>query len=346
MKKIKQILSITMCIITCCGLFGCSGNSAQTKVNPEDFRVTAYLVCGDGVDINSFDSTHAGQITDFILFGCATFDESGNLNVSEHIKQWIDMLRNACSDKTRIHLNILGPGSQSTSSDWNEQMADLAQRHTTAFESGVLEQNIKSALEQYQLDGVFFDYEFTIKNKYWKAYNNFIVSLDECLGNDYKIGMALASWDLGQNKKARQATDFITLMSYDLWDENGNHSTTSIARDDIKKARKAGYDMSKVDLGIPFYARPTTREGYWYSYKDYYTNVDDMGLFTDEGNTGLVFSFNTPDVVKEKTDLAIKEGMGGVMVWHYACDVPADNGESLFNAISQSKQQAIDNISE
>ncbi len=331
-----------MCIITCGGLFGCANQSDDTDVNPADFRVTAYLVCNQDVDINSFDTTHAQQITDFIIFGCATFDEQGQVSIASQTGAWVDKLRSVCHPNTRIHLNILGPGSQSSSSDWNEQMADLAQRHTNSFQTGVLEENIKAVLQEYQLDGVFFDYEFTIAKKHWKAYNNFIVSLDNVLGDDYKIGVALASWDMGQNKKAREATDFLTLMSYDLWDKNGNHATTDIAVDDIKKARKAGYDMSKVDLGIPFYARPTTREPYWYSYKDHYTAVDSSGLFVDEGNTGLTFSFNTAKVVKEKTDLAISKGLGGVMVWHYACDVPADNDQSLFNAISEAKQQAID----
>ena len=31
-------------------------------------------------------------------------------------------------------------------------------------------------------------------------------------------------------------------------------------------------------------------------------------------------------------------GLGGVMIWHYACDVPADNDASLFNAVAKAKQ--------
>lgn len=342
MKKFKQLLSVLLCVITCGSLFGCASGSADAEVNPKDFRVTAYVVCNEDVDINSFDVTHAKQITDFIIFGCATFDEQGNLNMGKQTQQWVDKLRSVCNPDARIHLNVLGPGSQTTSSDWNEQMADLSQRHTNAFKSGVLEENIKSALEQYKFDGVFFDYEYPLEKKPWKAFNKFIVSLNKCLGDDYKIGMALAAWNLGQNARARGATDFITLMSYDLWDENGNHATLEIAKNNILSAREAGYDMSKVDLGLPFYARPTDHGAYWYDYKGYYDNLDENGLFVDEGNTGLTFSFNTADVIKEKTDLAIEEGMGGVMIWHYACDVPADNDQSLFNAISEAKQSAID----
>lgn len=348
MKKLKALLSVLICVATCLGLVACGQNNAQnTAASPDDFRVTAYLVCNADTDITTFDASHVSQVTDLIIFGCATFDEGGNVSVGDHADKWINMLKAHCGDSTNIHLNLHGPSSQSSSSDWAEQMSDQAQRHTNAFKSGVLENNIKATLQKYQLDGVFFDYEFTIEKKHWRAYNSFIVSLDEILGDDYKIGMALATWDMGQNAKAKNATDIVALMSYDLWDENSNHATTQIALDDIKKACKEGYDLSKVDLGIPFYARPTTREGYWYAYKDYYTRVDSNGLFTDKdensNGTGLVFSFNTPQVVKEKTDLAIKQGLGGVMVWHYACDVPSDNDKSLFNAIGDAKQSAIDN---
>ena len=34
-------------------------------------------------------------------------------------------------------------------------------------------------------------------------------------------------------------------------------------------------------------------------------------------------------------------GVGGMMVWHYSCDVPAGNEKSLFGAIETAKQNAV-----
>ena len=89
-----------------------------------------------------------------------------------------------------------------------------------------------------------------------------------------------------------------------------------------------------------FAARPTTEDAYWYDYKDYYDKIDGDGLVTDE-NTGLIAAFNTPEVIYQKTQWAIKTGYGGVMVWNYGNDVPADNEASLFNQIAQAKTDAL-----
>jgi GH18 family chitinase len=250
-------------------------------------------------------------------------------------------MRNLITNQN-FYLNILGPGSQTDSDDWTEQMHDLANRHTSAFESGNLENSIKTVLSTYGFDGIVFDYEFPLRSKDWKAYDNFIISLDNVLGDDYKIGMSLAVWNTNQSKAAMNATDFFEVMSYDLWDDDGYHATYDIAVDDIEKLVKKGYDKAKLDLGVPFYARPTTKEAFWANYKDFSDRLSDDGLVYDE-DSGYNLSFNTYDMIREKTEYALNNGIGGMMVWHYACDVPADDENSLFGAIDSAKQQAIEN---
>lgn len=308
---------------------------SQTRVAAEDFRITAYVVANTVHD--EMDFSHFSQVTDFILFGVATFNEDGEVILTEDAAEKISILRNEIDkyENKRFYLSMLGPGSQTDSSDWNEQMADQAQRHTNAFASGKLEKNILTVLGQYGFDGVFFDYEYPLEEQAWDAYNNFIVSLDECLTDAYRIGIAVGAWNLGQNKQAQKATDLVVLMSYDTWAEDGTHAPVDHAINDLKTCRFAGYDMAKVDLGLPFYGRPTNHDAYWYAYKDYCDRMDENGLVTDTGNTELVFSFNTCEVIKEKTALARKVNAGGVMVWHYACDTPSGSGNSLFDAAAE-----------
>lgn len=57
--------------------------------------------------------------------------------------------------------------------------------------------------------------------------------------------------------------------------------------------------------------------------------------------TGLTFSFNNYDTVYEKTQWAVEKGLGGVMIWHYACDVPAENESSLFNAVTAAEERQV-----
>ena len=339
----KKIFAIILCLCISAALFSaCSKKADSTPVDPADFRVTAYMVGDRFLDKDSIDYSHFSQVTDFILFGVATFDEAGNIALSDIFNTALENIRSAMKTdgSQRLYLNLLGPGNQSDSSDWYDQMADQAQRHNNAFESGNLENNIKNVLIEYGFDGVFFDYEFPIKNKYWKVYNEFIVSLDKVLGDDFKIGITLVDWDAKQSKAAMEATDLVELMSYDNWNGDGYHSTLELAKHDVEKILKKGYDKSKIDLGVPFYARPTTHEAYWYEYKSYYNMLDENGLYDDSAETGLTFSFNDYDLIKEKTDYALEEGLGGIMMWHYTCDTPADNELSLFNAIEQSIEEA------
>lgn len=348
MKCIRRFISVLLCVILVAScFFGCSKKVESTPVNPENFRVTAYVVA-DRLD-ETFDASNLSRVTDIILFGNATFDEQGNITLTDGFENELAFLRSFMTGQN-LYLNILGPSAQTESDDWNEQMHDLADRHTAAFEAKVtskgadfetqiLENNIKSVLEKYGFDGVVFDYEFPLRSKDWKAFDKFIVSLDGVLGDDYKIGMSMVGWNLKQSEEAKNATDFFEVMSYDLWDDDGNHATIDIAEDDMKLFEKKGYDKSKLDLGVPFYARPTTKEAYWYDYKGYYDSIDDNGLYEDK-ELGLTFSFNTYDVIKEKTDMAIDNGWGGMMIWHYSCDVSADNEKSLFGAIDSAKQEA------
>lgn len=340
MKRFFRIMSALLCIAIAASFCSCSKKEIS-NVDPNAFRVTSYVVCDERFTEDSINADTFDKITDIIVFGNAVFDESGMITLSDSFDSSVQILQKYITNQN-LYLNILGPASQSTSDDWNTQMYDLADRHNSAFESGVLEASIKSVLEEYNFDGVVFDYEFPLRSKDWKIYDAFILSLRQTLGDDFKIGMSMVSWNLKQSKAAREATDFFEVMSYDLWDDDGYHATMEIAQADIKKMIKKGYDASTLDLGIPFYARPTTKEAYWYDYKTYYDKLSDDGLYED-AETGLTFSFNTYDMVYDKTQWALSNGVGGVMVWHYDCDLPIDNDKSLFRAIAEAKDDANNN---
>lgn len=344
MKKIISVLlslSIVMCLFS-----ACSKTAEQTPVEPKDFRVTAYVTAQSVEDMNSFEARHMDEVTDIIYIGASDFDEYGNIVVKDNFETGLNNIKSAIGDRDiNLYCSITGPPAVDEHDDWYDTMADQAEHHNVAFKSGNLEGNILEFLKTFDLDGIFFDYEYAIKGKYWKVFNKFIVSLRETLGDDYKIGMALAGWDLGQNKKAREATDFIELMIYDQWDEDGKHAGMGVFEEYIKLALKAGYDLSKVDAGLAFYARPTDHGGYWFDYKDYVDKIDDNGYVdvTQDG-VSMTASFNTYDDIKEKTAYAMEHGCGGVMIWHYACDVDYGNEKSLFKAINDAKEDVIEQV--
>ena len=334
MSIITKVFSFFMSLVLT--LLGTTGLTVSQRAKA--LRVVAYIIAENAAMMEAVDESHLDGLTDIILIGSlAGFDNTGRVNLSGDFDRIIDVAREKIGERPiRLHLNLNGPWATANGT-FEENMFAQGEEHRKAFESGVLEENIHSVLEQYDLDGVFFDYEFPVAQEHKDAFSKFLVSLKKVLGEDYVLGAAESSWCAGLSKDAIRALDMVEVMCYDVWDEGtGIHSSFEITRAIIKGMLKLGYKREQLDVGIPFYARPTTEEAYWYDYKEYYDKLDENGCATDEAH-GLIASFNTPEVVYEKTAWTIRKGLGGVMIWHYACDVPADNDASLFNAVAKAK---------
>lgn len=317
--------------------FGLGGNIFAEKV--DDFKVTTYV---RGEYAQSPDSVHPEDfdiVTDVILFECASFDSEGEVICNEPVLSTaLANIRNAVGDRdVHITLNLLGPWGITDSEVWEEQMEAQSIEHNKAFTSGVLEDNIIAVLDKYDFDGVHFDYEYPISLNAWYYYNNFLVSLDKKLG-DYTLGVAGNDWNMKFSTEAIAAIDTFEVMLYDMVDEEGRHATYE---DTVSLAQNVGiYGMplEKVNIGLAFYSRPTDMSAYWYGYSGCYEKIDENGWYHCD-DTNKDFWFNTPDVIEAKTDYAIRNGFGGVMIWHYNCDLPSSHEDSLLRAVGK----AVDN---
>ena len=303
-----------------------------TSENSE-FRVTAYAVAstvadGENVKVSDFD-----VITDVILFGCVTFDENGELSADkELLEKSLGVLKNAADGKdVRFYVNVLGPDSQSDSSDWNEQMNDKAERHSKAFKNKALPSELAKLAKEYGLNGVFFDYEYPLKRKYWNDFDRFIRKVRSELGEG-KIGLAVSEWNLQTAGDALFHADMLELMEYDAFDENGHHSSFETFLKGHNAVKKRGVALKDVDFGLPFYGRPADSGAYWPSYKEY---AQALGTADDCTDTEFGLSyFNCRQTVYDKTAYALANDIGGIMVWHYACDA-TDDSLSLFGAMKE-----------
>lgn len=329
-KRIIALFTAVLGIVTSfLGLGGAKNDRA------DNFRVTTYVVADYVQNINSLHSEDFDIITDVIVFGSATFDNEGKVQVNDaSLEKALGNLRTVISGRD-IHmtLNILGPGGHTDSTVWEDQMEAQSDEHNKAFASGVLEDNIIAVLDKYNLDGVHFDYEHPLSTKAWNKFNKFLVSMGKKLG-DRTLGVSLCEWNLKLSTQALKYVDTVEVMLYDIYDAEGRHSTTETTVENSKQIGLSGIPYEKVNIGLPFYARPTDHGAYWYSYNGYADVLDENGYYTDE-NIGKTFWFNTPDVIAEKTDFAIKGGYGGVMIWHYTCDFPSSNDASLLGSIGR-----------
>ncbi len=302
----------------------------------DNFKVTSYLR-GDSVqsaaDLKSEDFD---IITDLIIFECATFNSKGEVEYDEaKMERVMSAVRTVIGDRDiHITLNLLGPRGNTDSNVWRKQMKAQSAEHNKAFKSGVLEENIVEVLEKYDFDGVHFDYEYPITDKAWHYFNRFLVSLGRTLGDDYTLGVAASTWNMFFTLGAIAAVDTFELMTYDYVDANGKHATYEDTIAQIEQLIDEGVPARKINIGLPFYSRPTDLSAYWYGYNSCYEKMTEDGWYhCDEINKD--FWFNTPEVISQKTQYGIDNGFGGVMIWHYSCDLPSTHEGSLLRAIGE-----------
>lgn len=317
------------------GFFGVNGGLIDKKV--DNFKVTTYIR-GDAVmywggEIYEEDFE---IVTDAIIFECATFNSKGEVEYDEEkMEAVISKVREAIGDRDiHLTLNLIGPGGVTDSDVYEDQMEAQSDEHNKAFESGALEENIIDVLEKYDFDGVHFDYEYPLSLKAWHYYNKFLVSLDKALGKKYTLGVAGNAWNIKFTNDAIEAIDTFELMSYDYIDEQGRHATYEDTLEQIQQLGLRGLPIHKVNVGIPFYSRPTDMSSYWYGYNACYEKMTEDGWYHCD-DIDKDFWFNTPDVVAQKTDYCIRNGFGGVMIWHYNCDLPSSQEGSLLKAIGE-----------
>lgn len=336
---IKQIVSFfTSVALVVANFLGMGSLPFIEKV--EDFKVTTYIRGEYVQSENSLYPEDFDIITDVILFECASFNNKGEVICNEPVLETaLANIRKAIGDRDiSITLNFLGPWGNTDSDVWEEQMEAQSDEHNKAFTSGVLEDNIIAVLDKYDFDGVHFDYEYPLSDNAWKHYNDFLVSLDKKLG-DYTLGVAGNYWNIHFTRQALEAIDTFELMIYDMVDGEGRHATYKDTVAAVEKLGFQGMIFEKVNIGLPFYSRPTDMSAYWYGYNGCYDGIDENGWYHCN-NTNKDFWFNTPEVIEKKTEYAINNGFGGVMIWHYNCDLPSTHEDSLLRAVDS----AIKNV--
>ena len=75
---------------------------------------------------------------------------------------------------------------------------------------------------------------------------------------------------------------------------------------------------------------PFMSPGEWKRYRDIVKEHGDAVFKSDEVGTDF---FNSVQTIKRKTEYALREGLGGVMIWDSGLDVPTTDARSLLRAI-------------
>ena len=137
--------------------------------------------------------------------------------------------------------------------------------------------------------------------------------------------------------------DFLHIMAYDQHSDaqNPSHSTLDFAQKVVTQGKELRLPAEKLTLGVPFYGRHSGT-GDWTTYEDLVQQHHPLSRSVDlvpaagrEEATAEVFSkkrrrkskpvgaqiaFNGIDTIQAKTRIALREGIGGVMIWEVGQD--------------------------
>lgn len=299
-------------------------NAKQTAA-PNNFMVIGYLP-GARVDTASIAF---GRLTHINFSFAIPAKNGGGLDALRNWDKLVALVHKAHKNNVQVFISIGGWSIGDGGGD-DSRFHKLAEspQERTLFVTKVMEM-----VRRYNLDGVDMDWEYPdIENR--SAEDN--VLLMKQLGDSLhainkKLTAAVVHYGNqgeGTKKEIFGIVDWLNLMAYD--DDKGQpvpHSPYSLAEKSINYwVKQRGLPPEKAVLGLPFYGKP---RGKLTRYNDLVNaGADPFG----DNYKDSVF-YNGINTIKQKTELARKEKLAGVMIWEISQDTNDDR--SLLKAINE-----------
>lgn len=338
--------------------------NAPPKELEDDFRVVAYYrFDGDTPsevlerseqEIRVF-AKYFEVITHVIIFGCTAWDTDGDIlydvgnglsaeneaDFSAELSAFREIL-DYRENKTDVKITV----TVHNPTDYDSATADSLENYGDKIVS-----NIFSMVRKYSLDGIDIDWEYPANNKEWKTYDDFINSMIDRLETektrDLTFSSALSHWGIKLDDDTIKRIDYLNYMGYDAFDDDGYQAAfKSTCIDGLAYLNGLGFDMSQVNLGIPYYGRTYEGDWFWANWRDYETNwfdniVPDIEYEIDGVKKVNDCYFNSPQMCYDKTAYAINTGIGGVMAFRLACDKLPDDPDCLTMAIGKAIKDRV-----
>ena len=343
-----------------------SYNGSSEEVSFDVLAKRYYSDLGDGVSIaymyfsNSTASDNTYRDIDIVIFAHAKINSNAEITNISTIGSYLTNRVNKCHSYGTYAILSLGMLNQEELDAMSTVAASDALRAT-------LINNIISAINTYNLDGVDIDWEFPKTSE--KA--NFTLFMQELrtavkANNPHHLVLAATGIDSYVQydfENSAQYIDYISIMTYNMQNSSlaTHHSALTYASGKCYKAVSNAYtyyvdnshiSKNKLILGIPFYGRKFTNtsglgssgtvtsdvaysnivstylsDNNYIQYWDNDCKVPYLYSSTDQ----TFITYDNEASIALKAEYAANNGMAGLMYWQDA----QDNGDVLFNALMQ-----------
>ena len=321
--------SVCLCMLALPLLIGCqrpTGTATpESSVDLSRFKVIGYLP-GRSVDTASIPFHYLSHIN--FAFAIPA-KNGGGLEALRNADKLSALVKKAHENDVKVFISIggwsIGDGG-GDDSRFHRLAEDLEERNYFVVKTMEL-------VRRFNLDGVDVDWEYPdIENR--SAEDN--VLLMRQLGDSlHAIGKEITAavvhygnQGAGTTKEIFEIVDWLNLMAYD--DDKGQpvpHSPYSLAEKSINYwVKHRGLPAHKAVLGLPFYGKPRRQN------LSHYKDLLAAGADPMKDEFDSVY-YNGIATIKRKTELAMNEGLAGVMIWEISQDTRDDR--SLLKAINE-----------
>lgn len=332
----------------------------------QPFRVTEYLMSTDQKLHNNINNRelydHLKIVTDLVLIGEISMDAQGNVICNEgenDFKKDLDILKEFKTKTKNANMKIIVSvdiQSNTIPADVKDKYKNKEVYKWIKKNLDTITSNLAAFVEKFGLDGIDFDWQYPENGTQWKWYSNLIVKLKGKLAEGKFITATLRPNACSLSKKARNALEYVNLMTYDMFDERGEHSSNyETCRHSVEVfMKKSKFTADKITLGLPFYGRTTNESSIIFEYGEYYAKKADIEIdkwvnkiynykYTD--NDGIEkyseVYFNGYAMIRDKVTYALASGLGGVSIFRLSYDISALREYSLHNAVAEAIARAM-----
>ncbi len=317
----KSLSYFVACLISLLTIVVCE---AGEPVQP--FRVVAYVP--NWIDLSDFSqSIRYEALTHINIAFENPINDQGEM--SFHSKNSL-LIKKAHEHNVTVLISI-GGGSAAG----NAQLKARYQKLLSSDHRKQFAERLIHYVKEHEFDGLDVDIEGP---SITKDYGPFIEELAIACQAEGKLLTAALSRGYGGSRvpdSTLSRFDFVNIMAYDgagSWnpDAPGQHSSLEFAKANVEYWIDRGLPKSKAVLGVPFYG---------YGFGDDFENGGigyDTILTKYPGaervdKIGTTIWYNGIPTIKAKTEYAIDQQLGGIMIWSLDNDVPGD--KSLLQAI-------------